>query len=120
MAGGRRFTLGMSLSDVLRARHPALSRRLGDEISEAIEAQRFGAIVVDNTGGFFGGVFDDALWRCYEPQAPLFDRDDVFWPVTGTEPGSRAGSGALTPQPCLRSPPHQAARPCYNAWRSAA
>lgn len=83
MAGRRSYTLGMSLSDVLRSEHEEVAEELTREINAAIEEQRFGAIVIDNSAGFFGGLFDRNLERCYRPAAVTFERDDVFWPVTG-------------------------------------
>jgi hypothetical protein len=53
------------------------------EIDDAIRDQRFGAIVIDNTSGFFGGVFDAAIVECYAPRTRVFANEHVFWPVTG-------------------------------------
>lgn len=83
LAGSESYSLGMSLSDVQRAQDDDVRDALVAEIDDAIRDQRFGAIVVDNTSGFFEGRFQRAMDECYGPGERLFDDERVFWPVTG-------------------------------------
>ena len=104
LAGKRSFAHQMALYDVLIAGPSQTQDRLVQEIVQAIERQRFSAIILD--GPF---VLQDTLLDYYASQSGVFRSEDVFWTRAGmrTRPQvilvprdkARSASPALSPRP---------------------
>ena len=87
-AGKRAWGSGNAGGDVFRSGDNPTSRALVGEIRLALREQRFAAILLDDSvliqwSGFWP-LFRDDLDRFYTVSGPVFERDDVFWPTTGT------------------------------------
>jgi 4-amino-4-deoxy-L-arabinose transferase-like glycosyltransferase len=80
LAGKGSYAQGMALGDVIRGSGGQARDRLIDEIRQAIQEQRFGAIILDNS--FFTWFIND-IEKYYVKQGPVFDNGTVFWPVVG-------------------------------------
>jgi len=76
MAGKPEHAHWMALLDVLRAADAPVVEGLREELSRAVQARRFAAIVLDDRADLEG------LEGFYVLRGPVFD-EDVFWPVTG-------------------------------------
>jgi hypothetical protein len=70
---------GMALNDVLRMEDSKIQRKLEDEIATAIQSGTYDAIVLDEPWYWFM----DEIEQAYEFKGSLFDRNDIFWPVSG-------------------------------------
>ncbi len=70
---------GMSLNDVLRMGDCEIQRKLESEISTAIISGRYDAIILDEPWCWFM----DEIEQAYEFRGSVFNRNDVFWPVSG-------------------------------------
>jgi len=78
-AGKGSYAHEMAMTDVLRGDPTGRGIALKREIGRYLQAQKFGAIIVD-----YDWLKDD-LGRYYERRKePVFLRRDVFWPVTGS------------------------------------
>ena len=96
LAGKRTYASGLAMRDVHRGDSGPASQGLRAEVRGAIEKRRFAAWVLDSrsSGAFLAGH--------YVESGPVFEREDVFWPVTGmrTRPERiyvRIGEGASPP-----------------------
>jgi hypothetical protein len=78
LAGKRSFVHQMALCDVTNAGPSETGYRLLEEIVQAIQRQRFSAIILD--GPF---TLQDTVLAYYVPQSEVFVSDDVFWTRTG-------------------------------------
>ncbi len=76
MAGKPEHAHWMALLDALRAADAPVVEGLRDELSRAVQARRFAAIVLDDRGDLEG------LEGIYVLRGAVFETD-VFWPVTG-------------------------------------
>ncbi|MCI0440891.1 MAG: hypothetical protein L0177_17430, partial [Chloroflexi bacterium] len=73
---------GAAITDILRGNNEPLKAALIDEISAAIRAKRFSAIILDNEWFEFTRFAAD-IEQHYEARGPVFSDQSVFWPVTG-------------------------------------
>jgi len=71
------YAHSLALWDVVRGNGGAARRRLRRDLSRAYATHRFRAIIID------GPHEIPRLQGCYRKQSDVFDRKDVFWPVTG-------------------------------------
>lgn len=78
MAGLRSFAHKMAVDDVMKAGDDPVSRKLREEFRDAVRARRFSAVVLDGASRL-----DDELASHYEVEGAIFERDAVYWPVTG-------------------------------------
>jgi 4-amino-4-deoxy-L-arabinose transferase-like glycosyltransferase len=77
LAGKRSYAHGLAIRDVYRGDAGPAAQRLRAEVGWAARERRFAAWVLDSGGQ--GGL----LTGHYVEAGRVFDRSDVFWPVTG-------------------------------------
>ena len=77
LAGKKTYAHRVAIRDILRHEGSELALSLQKEIQTAIQSGRFAAIITD------ASWFADEMAGTYDYEGPVFDDDDVFWPVTG-------------------------------------
>jgi hypothetical protein len=78
LAGKRGFAHTLAMDNVfLDDRGPA-GRDLADELTHALAERRFSAVLIESDGRY-----SKSILQSYQISERLFDRPDVFWPVTG-------------------------------------
>jgi hypothetical protein len=86
-AGRGAWMAGNAGGDVLRGPPSEVAERYVRSFERLIEEQRFAAIVIDGSAidrwSAFMPRWGEALERSYEVGGRAFERNDVFWPVTG-------------------------------------
>lgn len=77
LAGKRTYAHGLAMRDVYRGDAGPVSQRLRAEVQRAVQTRRFAAWVLDShaRGDFLAGRYVEA--------GRVFERKDVFWPITG-------------------------------------
>ncbi len=77
LAGKKTHAHRVAIRDILRHEGSELSLSLQKEIQTAIKSRQFASIITD------ASWFADEMAGTYDCEGPVFDNDDVFWPVTG-------------------------------------
>jgi 4-amino-4-deoxy-L-arabinose transferase-like glycosyltransferase len=79
LAGKQSFAQEMAISNIVKGKNDdPVKLELLDEMRQAIQEQKFHAIILDHAWWFA-----DEIEKYYERQADIFDNSTVFWPVTG-------------------------------------
>jgi hypothetical protein len=78
LAGKRGFAHTLAMDNVFLDDTGPAERDLAGELSRALSERRFSAVLIESDGRY-----RKAILEFYEIRGPLFDRPDVFWPVTG-------------------------------------
>jgi hypothetical protein len=78
LAGKRDYAHTLAMDNVFLDDDGPAERDLQDGMARAIVERRFSAVLLESDGRYA-----QAILAVYEARAPLFDRPDVFWPVTG-------------------------------------
>ena len=77
LAGRRGYLHQMAVDDVLRGQAGVVGVVLHQEIKRALREKRFSLVITDND------FFADDVRASYRPVQKAFDKDGVFFPVTG-------------------------------------
>lgn len=79
LAGKRTYAQGMAIKDIWRGKDSEIKGKLRRQIVAAIRSEEFDAIILDMD--FWN--LQQEIEKEYVLKGRVFDRGDVFWPVTG-------------------------------------